>query len=247
MPAVINTGILEYAVSLHNEYLRYRNSNVPFPAESVAFWCYLLAAQNEEKIEGDLLELGVQHGGTAFLSSLACKEGENQILVDIERTDAFAQKFNTLPERVARRVTFVEASTASHATDWIRSREFRFIHIDAGHTYEAVRIDIERFGGLVQSNGIVCFDDFFTNRWPDVTLAVLDTYQQVGLRPLALVNRKAYFSREESHTAISELLRSNIGTLDAFGTTRVIDVFLRGQALLNIQIAPNANVSKGPL
>jgi hypothetical protein len=109
MPTIATADIAKHAVTLHNKYLKFRNENVPFPAESVSFWCFLLAIQNKHHIEGNLLELGVQYGGTAFLSSLSCIGREEQILVDITKTSLFEEKFALLPTKIARRIKFVEA------------------------------------------------------------------------------------------------------------------------------------------
>ena len=89
--------ISQSAVNLHNDYLRFRNVEVPFPPESVTFWCYLFALHKVQGIAGDFLELGVQHGGTAFLSILGRNSSEKQFLVDLKRSSLFEEKWINLP------------------------------------------------------------------------------------------------------------------------------------------------------
>ena len=139
------TDLARDCVALHNAYLPFRNEGVPFPPESLAFWCFLLNLQTRVGVEGKLLELGVQHGGTAFLSILSMCEADQQILVDLHRTDLFAARFAELPAARQRRTHFIEAPTASASTDHLLDQKYRFIHIDAGHTYDLVKADMERF------------------------------------------------------------------------------------------------------
>lgn len=247
MPALNNDQLSKVAIESHNLYLNFRNPLVPFPPESVAFWCYLLAVQKQARIKGDCLELGVQHGGSAFLSTLSCSNNEKQYLVDLKKTELFEQKFNSLPKIYAERVLFIEKSTTSDDVGFLRQKKYRFIHIDAGHTYNSVCTDVENFGDLLGRNGVVCCDDFFTNRWPDVTTAVLDTYPKLELRPLALVNRKLYLTRAMDFEYYYKLLEATSSAASVFGDVRRTEVHLRGQTLWNIQISVKTEVARAPM
>ena len=219
--------IARKAVELHNAYIPFRNPTVPFPPESVAFWCYVLAMQAQYGIRGDMLELGVEHGGTAFLSINALNAGEEQVLVDLKRSAMFADKFDILPEQLQSAVTFIESGTQSAATAGLTDRQWRFIHIDAGHSYSDVKRDMERYAGLLQPDGLLCCDDFFINRWPDVTVAILDTYREADLLPVALVNRKIYFARSAEAPHARDRIRGAQAALGVFGEVRHWDVQLR--------------------
>lgn len=234
--------IAQNAVDLHNTYLPYRNSTVPFPAESVAFWCYLMCVQAHHGVTGDMLELGVEHGGTAFLSICALGAGEEQVLVDRTRSPMFSEKFDRLPAERQAAVTFMATATQSAATQPLTQRRWRFIHIDAGHGYMDVKLDMERYAGLLSPDGILCCDDFFLNRWPDVTVAILDTYREAGLAPVALVNRKIYFSRQEGAAEVRDRLRASQSALAAFGRLNHWDVRLRDSPVEFFQIIPSRSV-----
>lgn len=231
------------AVGLHNQYINFRDPPVPFPPESVAFWCVLLSMQLESDICGNLLELGVEHGGTAFLSIAAARESETQTLVDLKKSDRFAAKFEELTPSLQHRTNFIEASTQSSNTDDLTKQKWRWMHIDAGHSYDAVKADMNRYAQHIKDDGILCCDDFFLNRWPEVTIAILDTYEAAGLVPIALVNRKAYFAQKVKAEYMRELIKSAMPAAERFGQWKHWEVTLRGAHVDFYQITTNAKVS----
>jgi FkbM family methyltransferase len=230
--------------SIHNTYLSLRNDGVPFPAESVAFWTGLLALQNLAGITGDMLELGLEHGGTAFLSVCALRDGEQQVLIDLKRSERFEEKYVLLPEKKATAIQFYETGTQSPPTNELSNRNYRFIHIDAGHTYEAVKADMIRYAGLLKEGGILCCDDFFTIRWPDVTIAVLETFELHNLVPLFLVNRKIYFCRLLDYPQWKDCFDKNVNLFDTFGVFKIWDTLMKGYSTITGQIVPKAYVGR---
>lgn len=232
-------------VDLHNAYLPFRNKTVPFPPESVAFWCYLLALQDKMELVGDFLELGVEHGGTAFLSILALKDNADmQILADIKRSPLYDDMFDKLPETVQCRVDFRVCNSTSPQLEDIRSRRFRFIHIDAGHEYENVISDIRLFSDCLTEKGILCMDDVFEIRWPGVTEAVLDEFPRHDLAPVALVNRKFYFSRQHAAEMWRSQIHDNLDALGVMGSIRSWEVVMRDFKCISVKMAMNAAVAR---
>lgn len=179
---------------LHRRYLPLRHEGVPFPVESVFVWYCLLSLQRDLRIGGDLLELGVAQGGTATLLASALEEGERLELVDRVRHPKFDEKLAALPPHRAQRISFHRCDTQDARTEPLLGRDYRFVHIDAGHRLEEVRADIARYGGLTGTEGILCLDDVFEIRWPGVTQALFELLPGMGLAPFLLANRKLYLA-----------------------------------------------------
>lgn len=95
--------------NLHTAYLPYRNTGVPFPIESVLVWYFLLAVQRKLKVIGNILEMGVEHGGTAFLEVVSLKDAEALTLIDLKQSARYVQMAETLPDTVRKKSLFMNA------------------------------------------------------------------------------------------------------------------------------------------
>ncbi len=217
------TNLREYATALHNRYLPLRNTNVPFPFESVAFWCFAFGLQKELEIAGDILEVGVEHGGTAFLSVLALTSDEKIRLVDLKKSPLFEEKFKLLPEEAKAKVHFYEGNSQvlCQTNDVISGRKYRFVHIDAGHQKQDVVKDIETISPLLAVNGLLCLDDVFEIRWPGVTEAVIETLPKTDLTPVAMVNRKLYTCRSADRELYFNNIQKLSEAISMFGSFRI--------------------------
>jgi hypothetical protein len=91
---------------------------------------------------------------------------------------------DTLPEVVeglsSSIVEHVEPSTA------------RFIHVDASHHYDQVRVDARNSKALLRPGGLVVFDDWRSEHTPGVAAAVWEAVFTAGLIPLAITPYKFY-------------------------------------------------------
>lgn len=205
---------------LHNDYISFRNDGVPFPLESVIAWYALLALQEQRNIRGNILEMGVEHGGTAFLGVVALREDERIDLIDLKKSPRFTNVAESLPITIASRVHFHECSTRSPELSKIAQQRFRFVHIDAGHSRQDVFHDIGRFAACVAQDGILCLDDVFEIRWPGVTEAMFEAIPFTGLVPFLFVNRKLYLAPAEIADLYRQMLVAALPEIEAFGPVR---------------------------
>ncbi|WP_417726893.1 class I SAM-dependent methyltransferase [Roseovarius sp.] len=205
---------------LHKDYVTYRNDGVPFPLESVIAWYVLLALQEQRTIRGNIMEMGVEHGGTAFLGTVALREDEHIDLIDLKKSPRFAKVAERLPTALASRVHFHECSTRAPELAEIAKQLFRFVHIDAGHSKQDVLDDIGRFAGCVAPDGILCLDDVFEIRWPGVTEAIFEAIPSTGLVPFLLVNRKLYLAHKDMAGVYRDMLVAALPEIEVFGNMR---------------------------
>jgi predicted O-methyltransferase YrrM len=67
-------------------------------------------------------------------------------------------------------IPFASAEAIQHLP--VKANSVDFLYIDGGHTLDVVRKDISLYLPLVKTGGIVCFHDFNSYYFPDVTTAV---------------------------------------------------------------------------
>jgi cephalosporin hydroxylase len=72
-------------------------------------------------------------------------------------------------------VTIIKATTYD-AADLYQSNSLDFIFIDANHTYEGVKSDLERWYPKLKKGGLIAGHDFEINQWLGVVEAVRDFF-----------------------------------------------------------------------
>jgi hypothetical protein len=138
-----------------------------------------------------MLEIGVEFGTSAFLMLEAMTGDEHGTFIDIAATEEWRAGIAG-PYRDKDNVQFVAGNSLQMSTGEMPS-QCRWIHIDGGHLYEHVAIDLALTVDALAGDGVMVLDDFFEIRWPDVTAAILDFLKgDSRLTPFLLVNRKLY-------------------------------------------------------
>lgn len=179
------------------------------PIDQAAF-AWTLMFQNRTEPPGDLLELGTYRGKAAVLMGQHLRPGETLTVCDLfdevathEAVDPTEQRF--FRRDVPGRAEFERIYLAFHdrlpnivqgltgiITQHLASGSVRFVHIDAGHTYGAVREDIASSRLLVRQGGILAFDDWRKANTPGVTAAMFEAILNNGLRPVLSTEFKFY-------------------------------------------------------
>lgn len=187
----------ESVYRLLTRYLGKRPRRGPFPLESALTWTALLRIQAGDGPAGDMLEIGVEFGTSAFLLLEATGPREHLTLVDLKKTDAWQAGMRG-PYRDRSNVSFIEANSMSLEAEQLPAN-CRWIHVDGGHLYPQVANDLALASTRLADAGILVVDDFFEIRWPDVTRATLDHLaREQQLVPFLLVNRKLYCTTGET-------------------------------------------------
>ncbi len=157
--------------------------------------------------QGVIVEVGSAWGRSAIVLATASKRAGREQVVSVDPHTGgitFLQRqqgpVNTYPE-------FVKNIQRCHVSDWIQpivlpsseaatqwdGRPIRLLYIDGWHTYDAVKADIEGWFPYLISGGIVMFDDYSDEYYPEVKRCVdeLMTGDKVQL-PLKVFKRKAW-------------------------------------------------------
>lgn len=98
--------------------------------------------------------------------------GENGHLWEHERYHSDITQFRS---KVGERAQFIRATTLE-AAEHVEDESLDFVFIDADHSYEAVKADIEAWEKKVKPGGCVLGHDI---NWPDVQRAVGEKYNNL--------------------------------------------------------------------
>lgn len=139
---------------------------------AMATWDFLFSTQARLRVTGGMLEIGVFQGKSGILSAMHMAPEEPGFFLDLH------------PVKPARdRIASVKPANANflqmNSIDALRDPELaasrgalRWVHIDGEHTGYATRADLATAAYLLSEKGIICVDDFFSFKYPQLTAAV---------------------------------------------------------------------------
>ena len=175
---------------------------------------FILEEQAKSKLTGDILEVGCYKGKMSLvLSKHICSSlGESLVLCDIfdeiasdrnnydeiKKSYTYVNKNEVkeliLGERPGIRLELLQGESKDTLNHFIISkRVFRFIHIDASHLYNNVKIDIERSFEIIESSkGVVSIDDYRSIHTPGVAMALWESIRKFNFKILLLSPAKIY-------------------------------------------------------
>ncbi len=145
-----------------------------FLRDAMVLWDFFFSAQTRLGISGNLLEIGVWKGKSAVLGALYLQPNERAVFVDINLP---RETQNLITRAKPQNNLFMECRSA----ELLSERElrespgsFRWCHIDGDHTGYSTAQDLDTAAYLVGESGIICVDDFFNGRYPQLTAAVYE-------------------------------------------------------------------------
>ena len=157
--------------------------------------------------QGMILEVGSAWGRSTIVFATASKSvgREKVVAVDPHSGDISLVKQGDTP--INTHPDFLRNIRRFHVDDWVQpiilkseeaakrwdGRLIRLLYIDGWHTYEAVRADIEGWFPYLVPGGVILFDDYSADLYPEVKRCIDDlmTADKVRL-PLKVFRRKAW-------------------------------------------------------
>lgn len=124
------------------------------------------------------VEVGVREG---FFSDHLLTECNIPILYGIEMKPLW-NRINPLKQRYPDRFIFEEGKSPEIASKF-QNDFFDFIYIDAGHSYDNVKSDLEAWWPKLKTNGFYMGDDFWNDKSDEdgiygITIAVIEFVQK---------------------------------------------------------------------
>jgi hypothetical protein len=173
---ILRSTEVQYYLPMAEDLLaRYRSSfpDIPgwFTEESMFVWDFLLGSQTRAGVQGDFFEIGVYKGRSAVLGALHMRPEDWCVLVDINPAAEAAAMIASFRPQNNKYICC--NSTAARGDARVREhfRRCRWVHIDGDHKGTSVANDLELAADLIHENGIICLDDFFNFRYPQLTAA----------------------------------------------------------------------------
>lgn len=201
-----------------------------FPSDIYLFQ-WFLGDQVARHHTGDLVELGTYYGKSAVLIAAYQQPGETFTVVDLYETPAQASAnvqenavgyggltraaFEAHYLRYHSSLPVIVQGLSSEIHKHVAPASVRFCHVDASHLYEHVRADAAAARDLLQSDGIVVFDDYRSPHTPGTAAAVWEAVHNMGLKPVALTTSKLYGTWGD-HDAIQSRLLASLDRQDTW-------------------------------
>jgi hypothetical protein len=158
-----------------NDFFRMKNRvNREFegyiPDFQIALLDALLSFQNNNQIEGDLLELGTYKGKTA---SILCWRKQSSYVYLVDKFFHFTTSEWEKLLDIDPKVNFIQGSTEEKGIlRQLSKTRFRFSHCDTSHSYFDTSNDLGIAAKTLSKGGIICVDDFANLDYPGVLPAV---------------------------------------------------------------------------
>ena len=179
--------------------------------QTTAIWDFLLTQQRNLGIVGDFLEIGVLKGKSALLAALYLQLGELALLVDVNEMDSVRDEIARLS--IESRA-FRGKSSALKMSEQFSDRvgKVRWVHIDGGHSGYSTYNDLCLAEEFISDLGIICADDFFNPRYPQLTGAIFKfLFDRLFSFKMVLCGmNKCYIVHSEAYPVYEDLIRKHM-------------------------------------
>jgi predicted O-methyltransferase YrrM len=188
---------------------------------------YELASNPKLIGQGDILEIGAFFGKSAACLGYGLKDNERLTVIDSFGTiqfdsnsdvesinqnifyrDLTEKKFRNFYAFAHKKPANVVVGLSSDILPKL-SEKFKLVHIDGGHSYQDVKIDIINTLKLLTQKSMIVFDDYGHIDYPGVKKAVNEAIQSAIIVPIVYLG-KLYATTPEFATELIENMEMNL-------------------------------------
>jgi hypothetical protein len=187
--------------------------NVPgfFVFDAMIAWEFFLELQTASGIAGHFLEIGVYQGKSAILGAMYMQPDELCFFDDINSLAACEAAVTSF--RPDNNV-FIQAPAfdlMQHPAVIHQRRRFRWVHIDGDHTGYSLMHDLLVAAELVAESGIICVDDFFSFRYPQLSAAAFRFLfdRSIEFKLLFCGSNKGYICKTRWYAYYESMIRGH--------------------------------------
>lgn len=178
-------------------------------AKCIFWWQY------HHNICGDMMEIGVLWGKSAFPYACFLREHELLHCIDLFSVNRdpggirgheipSLQQFSkeaeqVIPHRCNNLYLRKMDSRRLHDCEEYKDKKFRFIHIDGNHGFEFARSDLRFAVQHIAVNGVIAIDDWMNREHEGVGQALMATFMEFDVCPILVDRDKIYLTLPSSY------------------------------------------------
>lgn len=177
-------------------------------------------------IRGPVCEIGIHHGRMLILMQLLTEPDELSVGIDLHERAQLLHNLRAHGGDPARITTIIDNSlhmSAERILESCRGRP-RLFSLDGGRTVDTTYHDMRLALNTLCTGGVVFVDDYFQERWPEVSEGVCRfMLREGGLYPVAIGGNKLFLTNsveaaQAYRDGLEELFRGQTGNSHMFGS-----------------------------
>jgi len=188
-----------------------------FTKDAMVCWDFLLRVQESLGVTGDFLEIGVYKGRSAVLGAMYLRLQDWCVLIDINSVPEAEMMIRSFrPDR--NRFLQCPSTKAGEAVGE-HFGKCRWVHVDGDHKGSSVTEDLRLAAELICPDGVICVDDFFSFRYPQLTAAVYRfLFERPELQIFFAGSNKGYLCRSDMFFRYDDAIRNGfVSAIDDYG------------------------------
>lgn len=139
---------------------------------AMATWDFIFSTQARHNIAGGMLEIGVLKGKSAVLAAMYMAPEEPAFFLDLHKTPDARKIISSVKSENVHHLQMNSVNALRDPGLAAHKGALRWVHIDGEHTGYATAADLLTASHLLSEDGVICVDDFFSFKYPQLTAAV---------------------------------------------------------------------------
>ena len=183
--------------------------------------------QRRHDVSGNVAEIGIHHGKFFLVLKNLCRDDECSIAVDVfddqelnvdrsGRGDRAIFESNLAAHSDGKNVEIIQGDSKLLTPDRIleagRDERIRLFSVDGSHTTEYTLSDLLLASDVLDDNGVIALDDFYSQYWPGVQEGFhhFMSKRSPEFKALAIGNNKLFICKRAAHSELLKIFKESL-------------------------------------
>ncbi len=183
--------------------------------------------QRRHDVSGNVAEIGIHHGKFFLVLKNLCRDDECSIAVDVfddqelnvdrsGRGDRAIFESNLAAHSDGKNVEIIQGDSKLLTPDRIleagRDKQIRLFSVDGSHTTEYTLSDLLLASDVLDDNGVIALDDFYSQYWPGVQEGFHHFMSKMSpeFKALAIGNNKLFICKRAAHSELLKIFKESL-------------------------------------